>query len=229
MALTLENEFVVEAGLETTWETLLDLRRVAQCLPGASIEPADDDGSYRGRMTVKLGPVSLTYQGTAELTEVDEAGRVAAFSVKGKEVRGQGTASATVRNSLMAEGDSTRVRVQTELSVTGRPSQFGRGIMQDVAGKMLSDFASRLSREIATPAAPEAAEPPTAEPGEPRREEPAVEWRVPPHPSDDVLDVSGAVGAVLAQRLRRGLWAGGLLLVVLLLASRRRRKKGVRL
>jgi carbon monoxide dehydrogenase subunit G len=228
MALTLENEFVVEAGLETTWETLLDLPRVAQCLPSASIEPADDDGSYRGRMTVKLGPVSLTYQGTAVLTEVDEAGRVAAFSVKGKEVRGQGTASATVRNSLTAEGDSTRVRVQTELSVTGRPAQFGRGIMQDVAGKILADFASRLSLEIATPAAPETAAAPIAGPGEPQRSEAGVEPGGPPRTPDDVLDLSGAVGAVLAERIRRGLWVGGLLLVVLVLASRRGRSKGAR-
>jgi carbon monoxide dehydrogenase subunit G len=225
MALTLENEFVVEAGLETTWETLLDLNRVAACLPGASIEPADDDGSYEGRMTVKLGPVSLVYQGTAVLTEVDEAGRVAAFSLKGREVRGQGTASATIRNSLVAEGASTRVRVETELSVTGRPAQFGRGIMQDVAGRMLADFARCLSREIT---APDAAEPRTAEPGEPRREDPAVEQREPLRASSDVLDVSGAVGAVLARRMRWGLWAGALVAVAAVVAWRRGRKKDTR-
>jgi uncharacterized membrane protein len=118
--------------------------------------------------------------------------------------------------------------VQTELSVTGRPAQFGRGIMQDVAGKMLSEFASRLSREIVTPAASEAAEPPAAEPGEPRPEEPAAEPRVPPRSPDDVLDVSAAVGAALARRMRWGLWAGGVLLVVLVLAWRRGRKKGAR-
>ena len=153
MALTLENEFVVEAGLDTTWETLLDLGRVAQCLPGASIEPAGADGSHRGTMTEKLWPVSMAYEGTAMLTEVDEANRVAAFSVQGKEVRGQGTASAIVQNSLVPEGDATRVLVRTELTVTGRPAQFGRGIMQDVAARMLSDFAARLSREISAPLA----------------------------------------------------------------------------
>jgi len=177
MALKFENEFVVDAPVEPTWRTLLDLPRVARCLPGATIEPVSEDGSYQGSMRVKVGPVTMDYKGVARLTEVDEAAHVAVFNVQGKELRGQGTASATIRNSLVAEGDSTRVLVETELSVTGRPAQFGRGIMQDVAAKMLSDFAGCLSRTLGeTP------------------DEPA------PAPA---LDLAPAVGGVLAARIRR--------------------------
>lgn len=199
MALILENEFVVEAGIGTTWDMLLDLSRVAQCLPGATIEPAGEDGSYRGTMKVKLGPVSMKYEGVAVLTEVDDTNRTAAFNVQGKETRGQGTATATIRNSLVSEGTSTRVRVETEMSVTGRPAQFGRGIMQDVAGRMLSDFAACLSREISAQQASSDSAALVAEEAGPAAP-PAA-----PITRDDVLDLSGAVGTAVAGRVWRGL------------------------
>jgi uncharacterized protein len=145
VALKLENEFVVEAPVESTWKTLLDLQRVAGCLPGATIEAPDADGTYAGSMRVKVGPVSMNYAGTARLEDVDEAAHTAVFAVKGKETRGQGSATATIRNRLVPEGQGTRVLVETELSVTGRPAQFGRGIMQDVATSMLGEFARCLS------------------------------------------------------------------------------------
>ena len=169
MALTLENEFVVSAGIEPTWRLLLDLERVSRCLPGAAVEPAGADGEVLGTMRVKLGPIAMTYNGTARLDEVDESARVAVVAVEGKETRGQGSASARIR--------STRVRIETELNVTGRPAQFGRGIMQDVAAKMLADFADCLSRTLA--------------------EAPAGEAPAP------ALDLTPAVGSVFAERLRR--------------------------
>src|SRR5204863_3313924 len=167
VALKLENEFVVEAPVESTWETLLDLQRVAGCLPGASIETPDAEGTYTGSMRVKVGPVSMNYAGTARLEDVDEAAHTAVFSVKGKETRGQGSATATIRNRLVPEGQATRVVVETELSVTGRPAQFGRGIMQDVASSMLGDFSRCLSTLMAASGSSEAAgeaepEPPQA-------------------------------------------------------------------
>ncbi len=196
MALKFENGFVVDAPIEPTWQTLLDLPRVARCLPGATIEPASEDGSHQGSMRVKVGPVTMDYKGVARLTEVDEAAHVAVFDVKGKEVRGQGSASATIRNSLSQEGDSTRVLVETDLSVTGRPAQFGRGIMQDVAGSMLADFAKKLSELMAAEGggdpAPEAGAPVAAEAAEPERKE--------------ALDLGGHVGGVLRRRLAR--WTG---------------------
>jgi len=149
MALKLENEFVVVAPVEPTWRTLLDLERVAGCLPGATIQRTEEPGTYAGSMRVKLGPVSMSYRGTAKLESVDEAAHTAVIAVQGKETRGQGSASATIRNHLVDEGGATRVHVETELSVTGRPAQFGRGIMQDVAASMLADFARRLSELLA--------------------------------------------------------------------------------
>jgi carbon monoxide dehydrogenase subunit G len=175
--MTLENEFVVSAGVEPTWRLLLDLERVSRCLPGAVVEPGAEDGELLGTMRVKLGPIAMTYKGTARLDEVDEAARSAVVAVEGKETRGQGSASARIRSTLAAESAATRVRVETELNVTGRPAQFGRGIMQDVAAKMLADFADCLSRTLAeTPvdAAPAQA-----------------------------LDIAPAVGGVVADRLRR--------------------------
>ena len=177
MALTLENDFTVAAGIEPTWRLLLDLERVSRCLPGAAVEPGGENGALLGTMRVKLGAIAMTYKGTARLDEVDERTRTAVVAVEGSETRGQGSASARIRSTLAADGGNTRVRVETELNVTGRPAQFGRGIMQDVAAKMLSDFAGCLSRTLGeTP------------------DEPA------PVPA---LDLAPAVGGVLAARIRR--------------------------
>jgi carbon monoxide dehydrogenase subunit G len=145
MAITLENDFVVEAPIEATWALLLDLGRVAQCLPGATIDPVADDEVYAGTMRVKLGPITMNYKGTAQLTEVDRAAYRAAFRVAGRETRGGGTASAIITNTLLEQGEATRVLVHTRLEVTGRPAQFGRSIMQDVAGAMLADFGAGVA------------------------------------------------------------------------------------
>jgi len=177
MALTLQNEFVVSAGVEPTWRLLLDLERVSRCLPGAAVEPGGEDGRLLGTMRVKLGPIAMTYKGTARLDDVDETARAAVVAVEGKETRGQGSASARIRSTLAAEGDATRVRIETELNVTGRPAQFGRGIMQDVAAKMLADFADCLSRTLA--------------------ETPVEDAPAP------ALDLTPAVGSVFVERLRR--------------------------
>jgi uncharacterized protein len=149
VALRLENEFVVQAPIETTWKALLDLEQVAGCLPGATIEAGAERETYDGSMRVKLGPVSLSYKGTARLELVDDDTHTAVFAVQGKEARGQGSANATIRNRLVAADGATRVLVETELSVTGRPAQFGRGIMRDVAASMLMDFAGCLSKMLA--------------------------------------------------------------------------------
>ena len=148
MAIRLENEFVVNAPLDETWPALLDLKRVSRCLPGATLEPAEGEEGYRGTMKVKLGPVTTEYEGTAKLEDVDEAGRRASVRVEGKERRGQGTASALIRNRLETADGATRVVVESEVNVTGKPAQFGRGIMQGVAAKLLDEFATCLEAEI---------------------------------------------------------------------------------
>jgi len=188
LALKLENEFVVAAPVEATWRTLLDLERVAGCLPGATIEQAAD-GTYTGSMRVKLGPVSMNYAGTATIESVDESARTAVFAVQGKETRGQGSASATIRNRVVPEGEATRVLVETELSVTGRPAQFGRGIMQDVAASMLGDFSRRLSALMAESQAPQPEQ-------APRPPQPAAEEK------PEALEVGGLLGKAVVARVR---------------------------
>jgi carbon monoxide dehydrogenase subunit G len=192
MALKLENTFVVAAPIEPTWRSLLDLPGVAGCLPGATIEPGDEEATFQGSMRVRLGPVTMDYRGVARIAELDEASRTAVLTVQGRETRGQGSASATITNRLAEEDGGTRVTVETELSVTGRPAQFGRGIMQDVASSMLAEFArclsEKISREEGGSAAQPAAEPaPAAASGE----------------RPQALDVTGAVGGVLGRRLAR--------------------------
>jgi uncharacterized protein len=150
----LRNEFEVSIPVERTWETLLDVPRVARALPGATIEPAGEGGVWRGSMKVKLGPVMTEYTGTARLQDVDDDERRAGYRVEGREARGQGTAAATITAQVASADGGTRVTVETEMSVTGRQAQLGRGLMEQVAGAMLDDFAGRLERELRGEAAP---------------------------------------------------------------------------
>src|SRR5215204_2674832 len=144
----LENSFTVAAPIAETWETLLDIERVAKCLPGAQIEPGDEDGVYRGAMKVKLGPMTVDYRGTARLQDVDEDTHTASIAVQAREAKGQGTAAAVIRNQLEPQNGGTRVVAVTDLKITGRQAQFGRGIMEDVASTMMGEFAKRLESEI---------------------------------------------------------------------------------
>jgi uncharacterized protein len=194
----LENEFSVDAPLDRTWETLLDIPRVAGCLPGARLEAGGADGVYRGEIQLKLGPMTLAYKGTARLAEVDVDEHSATIEARAKELKGSGTATARIRNQLIpGENGSTRVRVETDLGVTGRPAQFGRGIMEDVASRMLADFAQRLEREIlATP------EPP---------------------PEDDSFDLGALLLGPLGKRA--GVVLGALALLLLAGAGLRRRSR----
>jgi carbon monoxide dehydrogenase subunit G len=146
--LKLTNELQVAAPVAQTWRTLLDVPRVARALPGSTIDPDPGDGAYRGRMTVTLGPVSTEYAGTVRLAEVDEDERTVVFQVQAREVRGQGSAAATIACRLQSQAGGTRLIVQTDLQVTGRQAQFARGIMEDVAAAILTEFAARLEREI---------------------------------------------------------------------------------
>jgi carbon monoxide dehydrogenase subunit G len=145
----LRNEFVVAAPLDQTWQTLLDVPRVASALPGASVERSGD-GAFRGTMRVKIGPVTAEYAGTASLEDVDEDAHVASFRVQGS--GSQGTAAATITNRVEPADGGTRVVVETDLKVTGRAAAFGRGLMEDVSERMLAEFARRLESEIVSPA-----------------------------------------------------------------------------
>jgi carbon monoxide dehydrogenase subunit G len=142
------NEFILEAPIDRAWPVLLDIPRVATCLPGATMQPGGEDGVFRGSMKIKLGPVTMGYEGTVRLEEVDEDTHTARIVASAKERKGQGTAAATITNRLEDLGGRTRVVAETDLAVTGRPAQFGRGIMEDVADRMLGEFAKRFEQEL---------------------------------------------------------------------------------
>ena len=144
----INNEFTVGVPVEQAWDIMLDLERIAPCLPGASVQESDGEGEYKGTMKVKIGPITANYKGTVKIEEADEANRRAVMEATGRDARGQGTASATITSTLQEEGDSTRVQVETDMKLTGRAAQFGRGIAQDVATKMLGQFADCLEKEI---------------------------------------------------------------------------------
>jgi carbon monoxide dehydrogenase subunit G len=144
----LDHEFTVPVPAEHAWPVLLDVERIGPCMPGATITSVDGK-DFEGRVKVKVGPITVTYAGQASFVEVDDAQRRAVISAKGKEARGSGTANATITAQLYDQGESTRVTVRTDLAITGRPAQFGRGVMADVGGKLLERFADCLAGQLA--------------------------------------------------------------------------------
>ena len=145
----LKNSFTVPADIETAWKTLLDVEAIAPCMPGATLESVNGD-EFTGNVKVKLGPVSMVYGGEARFLSKDASAHVAKIEGNGKEARGTGTAKALVTVELVAESASaTRVDVATDLTITGKAAQFGRGVMQDVAGRLVTQFADNLEKLIA--------------------------------------------------------------------------------
>jgi uncharacterized protein len=149
MAIELDNSFTVPVPPEQAWDVLLDVERIAPCMPGASVTSVEGD-EIAGQVKVKLGPLSLSYKGTAKFTEKDQASHTIAIQASGKETRGAGTASATVHAGLKPadnEGE-TVVSIHTSLNVTGRPAQFGRSLLPEVSGKLIDQFAANLAALI---------------------------------------------------------------------------------
>jgi uncharacterized protein len=150
MSMEMDHSFTVPVPPSQAWDVLLDVERIAPCMPGATVEEFDGE-VVTGRIKVKVGPVSLTYRGTAKFTERDPDARMIVLEASGKETRGAGTASATVRASLEPEssGQATKASMHTTMNVTGRPAQFGRGVMVEVGGKLVEQFARNLAQMIA--------------------------------------------------------------------------------
>jgi len=172
----LHNECVIEAPLQATWSAIVDLSRIAAALPGASLERTDTSNIYRGTMKIKFGPVVSEYAGTATLEEVDEDHHVAIVRIQGREVRGQGGATATIRNTLtMAANGGTRLSIDTDLSVSGVAAQLGGGIIEEVSASLLGQFAARFERDLSGSASATA-------------------------PGDRVLDVGTVAGTALVRR-----------------------------
>jgi carbon monoxide dehydrogenase subunit G len=158
----LEHSFTVPVPEDRAWDVLLDVERVAPCMPGATLQSVDGD-EIHGAIKVKVGPITMTYQGTARFTERDPAGHVITLEANGKETRGAGTASAKVRSLLEGKGNETRVVVHTTLNVTGKPAQFGRGVMTEVGGKLIGIFADNLAAMLAAEGSDDSEEGDTAE------------------------------------------------------------------
>src|SRR5271169_3829535 len=153
MAIELDNSFTVPVPPEQAWDVLLDVERIAPCMPGASVTSVEGD-EIQGQVKVKLGPLSLAYKGTAKFTEKDESTHTISIEATGKETRGAGTASATVQASLKPAdtGSETVVSIHTSLNVTGRPAQFGRSLLPEVSGKLITQFATNLEAMISADA-----------------------------------------------------------------------------
>jgi uncharacterized protein len=143
----LTHSFTVPTSVDDAWALFMDLEKVGGCFPGATVTEVDDDG-FAGTVKVKLGPIALLYTGTGSFVERDDAAHRAVIEAKGKDKRGNGTAGATVTIELSPDGTGTRADVVTDLAVTGKPAQFGRGVMQDVSDKLLMAFIACIESRL---------------------------------------------------------------------------------
>jgi carbon monoxide dehydrogenase subunit G len=143
----IEDEFRVAVPLEEAWKVLLDVERIAPCMPGAQLQEIEGD-EYRGIVKVKVGPITAQYKGAARIVEAREPDHTVVLKAEGRDTRGQGNASATVTATLTPDADGTVVHIDTDLNVTGKVAQFGRGVMADVSGKLLGQFAANLERDV---------------------------------------------------------------------------------
>ncbi|MEY2773562.1 MAG: hypothetical protein RJB51_983 [Actinomycetota bacterium] len=145
----LEHSFTVPADIDTAWNTLLDVERIAMCMPGATLISVEGD-TFKGEVKIKLGPVTMVFGGTASFVDKDVANHRLVINASGSETKGTSTAQATVTTQLVAESPTlTRVDVNTDLAITGKPAQFGRGVMSDVAGRIIGQFAENLEGVVA--------------------------------------------------------------------------------
>lgn len=209
----LTNEFTVRVPVAEAWEVLTDVERIAPCLPGAVLTSSDGD-EHHGTVKVKLGPISAQYEGSATFEVADRAAGRIVLRAAGRDVRGQGTASALITAELVGVGDATTVRVLTDLDVTGKVAQFARGVIGEVSAKLLAEFADSLERTILATPGPSAS--PSSNGSEPA---PPVVAPSPPSAAGSV-DLLGAVGLPLLKRLAPVLV--GLAVVAWLLRRRRR-------
>jgi carbon monoxide dehydrogenase subunit G len=208
----LHHEFGVPVPVADAWRALLDIERVAPCMPGATVEEYDGE-TVTGTVKVKVGPVTVTYRGTAVFEERDDTAHRVVLSARGKEVRGQGTARATVTGTLTEKDGATVVSVTTDLAVTGRPAQFGRGVMAEVGDRVIGQFADCLAGRLTAPQ-PAAGGEDTAGEASPAP---------PEHPAEEPLDLLRIAGAPVAKRAAvAGLLAAAVGAAVVVILRRRR-------
>ena len=224
----LENSFTVPAGIDQAWASLQDVESLAPCLPGATLESYDGEVAT-GKVKVKVGPVQMTYTGKATFLERDETTHRMVIEAAGRESRGTGTAAATATATLHeVDATSTRVDVVTDLTITGKAAQFGRGVLQDVAAKIVGQFAANLA--VLMTASPEQVPPVSADAAEPTA---AVAPSAPPPASpaplpyqDDAIDLLDTAGAPVLKRVVPVVAGLGLLALIWWLFARRGRDRG---
>jgi carbon monoxide dehydrogenase subunit G len=214
--------------VDRAWAVLVDIEQVAPCMPGAALDTVDGD-EFTGSVKVRLGPIGITYKGKARFVEKDEVAHRAVIDAQGKDARGNGTASATVTATLHPQDDGTRVEVNTDLAITGKPAQFGRGVMVDVGNKLIGQFADCLAGKLAKPAGPAADGPAAAAPAAvsgppPAASQPDTPQTSPEAPAEEVapIDLMASAGPAVLKRLA----PVALLLAVLVLVIVLRRRRG---
>jgi carbon monoxide dehydrogenase subunit G len=152
----LNNEFRVAVPAAKTWEVLTDVERVAPCIPGAQLLSVDGD-DFTGAVKVKVGPITVSYKGDASFQEKDSAAQRVVIKASGKETRGSGNAAALVTAQLKDEGDATLVAITTDLTISGKAAQFGRGVLADVSANLIGQFARNLEADLLGGSAPSTA------------------------------------------------------------------------
>jgi uncharacterized protein len=221
----LQHSFSVPVDIDQAWAVLVDIEQVAPCMPGAALDTVDGD-EFTGSVKVRLGPIGLTYKGRARIVEKDEAAHRAVIDARGKDARGNGTASATVTATLRPQDEGTLVEVNTDLAITGKPAQFGRGVMADVGNKLIGQFADCLAGKLAAadepPSVAAAAVSDSAEP--PATGQPA-EAAAPPGatPAEPVapIDLMASAGPAVLKRLAPVVLLLAALALVIVLRRRR--------
>ena len=196
----LEHHFTVPVPVARAWDALLDVERIAPCMPGATVDSFDGE-TIEGTVKVKVGPIQVAYAGTAKFVEKDAASRRAVIEANARESRGAGTAAATITAALTGAGSSTDVTVTTDLRITGKPAQFGRGVLADVGDKILGKFADCLATELSRD-----------EPDAPPERGSAAPLRTVPR--EDTLDLLDNAGSAVIKRVAP--LVGGLILLLLI-------------
>ena len=197
----IENDFRVAAPIEQAWALLTDIPAIAPCLPGAELTGQEGD-DFHGQMKVKVGPVTAEYAGTATVVEMNETDRIVILKASGRDKRGAGNASADITATMTEDGDGTVVAISTDLKVSGKVAQFGRGVMADVSKKLLGQFAECIEGKLDRPeggdgstaeesaAIDDGAAAPATDPGDGNQGQ-----------EEDVLDLPEVAGGAVAKRL----------------------------
>ena len=227
----IEDEFRVDVPVEEAWKVLLDVERIAPCMPGAQLQEVEGD-EYRGIVKVKVGPITAQYKGVAKITEANEGTRTVVLQAEGRDTRGQGTASATVTATLTPDGTGTVVHIDTDLNVTGKVAQFGRGVMADVSSKLLGQFAQNLERDVLSGDVPAAEAPAAAAAGGEAAASAAPAESSGPRkidsPEPEPVDLIDNAGGAVAKRVAPVVIAIVALLTLRALRRRRKRRKAAK-